>query len=281
MAIDIRPLRESDLPAALRLKSLARWNQTEDDWKRLIELEPNGCFCATSKDVVVATTTTTTYGTDLAWIGMVLVDPDYQRRGIATELMNVALEYLNKLGVSSIKLDATSAGYPVYERLGFKEESLVERWEGIASQLSDARQGANCDGREQLHNLDRRAFGSDRSILIDMLCRKSVVDPEFVTDDRRQLSGYALARQGSLATYLGPIVADDESSAVRLCDAVLNQLAGRQIYIDLNTKFADARRIFSERGFAKQRDLIRMGYGNRSDAASSSSILAIAGPELG
>ena len=87
MQIEVRLLRESDIPAALRLKELAQWNQTENDWLRLLRLEPNGCFCATIGDEVVATTTTTTYGHELAWIGMVLVDPEFRRLGIATRLM--------------------------------------------------------------------------------------------------------------------------------------------------------------------------------------------------
>src|SRR6185436_6961512 len=115
--------RESDIPAALRLKELAHWNQTENDWLRLLRLEPSGCFCATIDGEVVATTTTTTYGHELAWIGMVLVDPTCRQMGIATRLMQVAMEYLSKAGIMTIKLDATPAGRGVYEKLGFKEES--------------------------------------------------------------------------------------------------------------------------------------------------------------
>ena len=92
----------------------------------------DGCFCATIDGEVVATTTTTTYGHELAWIGMVLVDPKRRQLGIATKLMHVALEYLSKAGVGTVKLDATPAGRPLYKKLGFKEESLIERWEGIA-----------------------------------------------------------------------------------------------------------------------------------------------------
>ena len=47
MQIEVRLLLESDIPAALRLRELAQWNQTENDWLRLLRLEPNGCFCST------------------------------------------------------------------------------------------------------------------------------------------------------------------------------------------------------------------------------------------
>ena len=98
MQIEVRLLLESDIPAALRLKELAQWNQTENDWLRLLRLDPDGCFCATIDGEVVATTTTTTYRPELAWIGMVLVDPMRRQLGIATRLMKVALEYLIKAG---------------------------------------------------------------------------------------------------------------------------------------------------------------------------------------
>ena len=86
MTDESRLLFESDIPAAMQLKEAAGWNQTEDDWRRLLMLEPNGCFAAIKDGRLVGTTTTTTYGNDLAWIGMVLVDPQYRRQGIASEV---------------------------------------------------------------------------------------------------------------------------------------------------------------------------------------------------
>src|SRR5258705_12273018 len=56
MEMEIRLLRESDLPAVLRLKELAQWNQTENDWLRVLRLEPHGCFSAPFKDNVLCAT---------------------------------------------------------------------------------------------------------------------------------------------------------------------------------------------------------------------------------
>ena len=71
--VEIRLLQESDIAAAMDLKRLAGWNQTETDWRTLLQLEPNGCFAAVLDDQLLGTTTTTSYGSQLAWIGMVLV----------------------------------------------------------------------------------------------------------------------------------------------------------------------------------------------------------------
>src|ERR1044071_5228007 len=127
-AVEIRLLFEADIPAAMQLKEAAGWNQTEADWHRLLRLEPDGCFGAIQDGRLVGTTTTTIHG-ELAWIGMVLVEQQERRQGIAAKLMNVALDYL-KDKVDTIKLDATSLGQPVYEKLGFEVESEVERWMG-------------------------------------------------------------------------------------------------------------------------------------------------------
>jgi predicted N-acetyltransferase YhbS len=281
MQIEIRLLRESDVPAAVQLKELAHWNQTENDWLRVLRLEPSGCFCATIEGEVVGTTTTTTYGQELAWIGMVLVDPERRKLGIATKLMRAAIEYLSKAGIKTIKLDATPAGHPLYEKLGFKEESLIERWLGIAGTRAVAGPTWDTTARREALVLDHRAFGADRSKLIDMLIEDCCVTPVIATAVDGQLSGYALARHGSNAVYLGPVLATGVDAAMTLLDGLLGEVSGQSVYLDLNTNFEGGRNILTDRGFVKQRDLVRMFYGKKSTTGSSPSIFAIAGPEIG
>ncbi len=281
--MEIRQLDERDIPCAMRLKELARWNQTESDWRRLLRLEPRGCFCASADGRLVGTTTTTTYEDKLAWVGMVLVDPEYRRRGVATRLMRTALDYLEER-VAAVKLDATPDGRPVYEKLGFKVESLVERWAGTAR---DDRRAAGCEtlktsAHAELFALDRKAFGADRSELIEALLADACVAPVAAAGTDGRLNGYALARRGSNAAYVGPLVAASAEQAAPLLDGLLGQLAGQRIYVDLNTNFEKGAEILAARGFVHSRDLLRMSYGTRgTSAASSASVFAIAGPEFG
>ena len=266
----IRLLFESDIPAAMRLKEAAGWNQTEVDWRRLIKLEPNGCFAAIENDQLVGTITTTTYEDDLAWIGMVLVDPQHRRRGIATRLMETALAYLNGK-VAVVKLDATAEGSPVYEKFGFKTESLVERWRGTIESRSIERDDAAVNLKELLA-LDRRAFGADRSRLI-----KSLLDDSPVRVSHG--GGYALARAGTRATYIGPVVTTDTAQVQNLLDRMLGQLSG-SVYIDFSNECGVSPSVLADRGFVKERDLIRMSYGSQS-VKTSPLVIAIAGPEIG
>src|SRR5215510_8173248 len=119
-SLHVRCLTQADLPFADSVRATAGWNQTRRDWERFLALEPNGCFLAEWNGAPAGTATTTVYGTELAWIGMVLVHPDYRRRGIGRALLEHCIEHLREREVRCIKLDATPAGKKVYDGLGFK-----------------------------------------------------------------------------------------------------------------------------------------------------------------
>src|SRR5579871_2533909 len=108
-----RLLHSNDLPGAMRLQSAAGWNQTEQDWQRVLDLAPDGCFGIDVDGALAATTTAVCYGEELAWIGMVLTLPEFRRRGLARQLLEHALAYLQDRRVRCIKLDATDMGRPL------------------------------------------------------------------------------------------------------------------------------------------------------------------------
>jgi GNAT superfamily N-acetyltransferase len=281
--VEIRLLNKSDLAAAIRLKEQAHWNQTESDWQRLLELESLGCFAACIDMGVIGTITTATYGTELAWIGMVLVHPDFRRLGIATRLMQKALDYLQRVGVSTIKLDATPDGRPLYESLGFTAEAVIERWEGVGQPATTQNLSVMDEQtRSAVYAIDRLAFGADRTALLDSLITDSCVVPLIARASADEgLRGYALARRGSKAFYLGPVVAIDGQTATVLLDGILSQLVGEKVCIDFHSDFGINSEILAERGLVKQRELIRMRYGKESGAGTSKLVFAIAGPEVG
>lgn len=278
---EIRPLKERDVDAAMRLKELANWNQTQNDWRRLLRLEPQGCFAAIVEGEVVGTITTTIYSQRLAWIGMVLVDPDYRRRGIASKLMTTAHHYLLRAGIRTIKLDATPDGRKVYEALGYKSERLIERWLGIP-QAKFAKELVVARGSlEDLLALDFKAFGVDRARLLKLLCREAASGPVVVKNAAGTVEGYSLTRPGTTASYLGPLVAVSSSIAQSLLDSVCQKLISQKVYVDLHTDFPGGRKLLSARGFVKQRDLYRMFRGEPDTAGTSDLVMAIGGPEVG
>jgi GNAT superfamily N-acetyltransferase len=251
------------------------WNQTAADWERLLRLEPSGCFAARDGDRVVGTVTTTTYGRELAWIGMMVVHPEYRGRGIGAALMTHALAHLQSLGIASVKLDATPAGQPLYASLGFEPEAGFERWQGVPSIRAGTDETSEDDNvRWRVTELDRSAYGVDRERLLEALMAggtRAVADGE----------GFALARPGRAAAYIGPLVAAGGSAAERLLDGILARLAGAEACLDLHTRGCLERSALERRGLSKRRGFVRMRLGEPSPAGTSRSICAIAGPEFG
>ena len=116
-------MQVEDLDEAMALKSAEGWNQTRSDWELIMINNPHLCLVAVAEDRVIATVTAFSYEDTFAWIGMMLVDRQFRRKGISIKLM---LEIIQRLGKKqTIRLDATPAGQMVYNRLGFvKEYSL-------------------------------------------------------------------------------------------------------------------------------------------------------------
>ena len=72
----IRTMTKEDIPAGMRLKESAGWNQTAADWSRFLEASPEGCFVAEIDGRVCGTAATISFEKRFAWVGMVLVDPE-------------------------------------------------------------------------------------------------------------------------------------------------------------------------------------------------------------
>ncbi|MGA2858813.1 MAG: GNAT family N-acetyltransferase [Candidatus Sulfotelmatobacter sp.] len=266
----VRLLRPTDVATALELSTIAGWNQTEDDWRMLMDLAPQGCFGIDADGELVATATLISYGTRLAWIGMVLTKPEHRGRGFARTLVTHALESADSQGIRTVKLDATEYGRRLYESVGFEAEGLVERWSRPGtSNLRVA--GGEFDSDKQLA-LDLAAFGADRSAMLEKLAKHSYVCT------RR--NAYLFARAGRVTAYLGPCLANDPASAQALITSTLQARSSVFWSWDLLPQNRDAVALASELGFTRQRVLMRMGRGE-SLRGRDDMVYAIAGFELG
>jgi GNAT superfamily N-acetyltransferase len=274
----VRVITTADIPAAMRLKDAAGWNQTELDWRNLFHLAPDGCFGIEADGELMATTTAVCFGSELAWIGMVLTHPDYRGRGLARNLMEHALRYLEGR-VAWIKLDATDMGRPLYAKLGFQDECKIERWSRPGSSSNSnsgvgfSLRGTSVPLPPEVEKLDRQACGADRRELLSVLTRIE----SSVTN-----RGYAMGRAGSKATYFGPCIAETGTEATKLIDAFLDAHQGEAIYWDILPHNTEATRIASERGFQPLRKLVRMSIpGPEPFKHDDSRVYAIAGFEYG
>jgi N-acetylglutamate synthase-like GNAT family acetyltransferase len=290
----VRTMKPGDVPSVMDLSSAANWNQTPDDWLRILQLSPQGCRLIEDAGRIAATVSLLSYGTRLAWIGMVLTRLEYRRQGLAMRLMEDAIANAERDGIRTLKLDATDQGRPLYESLGFVMEAAVERWERgtgefaatreLSSSGEDAGQGSSHAARipSSLFSLDEQAFGASRKTLLESLSASGICTAT--------AEGYLLTRPGKTAQYLGPCVATSEAKARQLIAARIEDSVGagkehevpqsRTWYWDLLPANPGAVRCATELGFKRRRILWRM---RRGDAIENNDALvyAIAGFELG
>src|SRR6202050_3875399 len=113
----LRAMTKRDIPDAQCLKEIAGWNQTETDWQRFLDAGEAGCFVAELDGQVRGTATTIRFENRFAWVGMVLVNPEYRGRGIGTKLLERAIKHLDDLHVATSSLAATPKENPFTKKM--------------------------------------------------------------------------------------------------------------------------------------------------------------------
>lgn len=274
----------ADLPACDVLRALAGWNQTIDIWRQFLAAQPEGCFVAEEFGRIIGTVTSTRHESALAWIGMMLVHPDERRRGIGRALMEHCLSHLDALGVQCVKLDATPAGQPLYEQLGFISEWTLTRWSqcGCGAPLAQAqsicREYCAADWTRVIA-LDTETFGARRAGWLRTLIDRS--KRVLVAETSGQIIGFGMLRRGASANYLGPLIAGSPTLAQSLIDELLATNAGEKVFWDIPDANTAAVELASTRGFERARPLTRMTRGKTGVSHQTQRTFAIADPALG
>lgn len=282
----LRIMTEQDVPDGMRLNTLSGWNQTAADWNRFLDNSPRGCFVMEHDGKVVGTATTICYENRFAWIGMVLVDPEYRNQGIGTELLRKTIEYLADAHIVTMKLDATPLGRPLYTKLGFVDEYEIERWilkrpSGIVLTTPSAMCAPLSEVQmEQILRLDKELFGADRSFLLRSLFDET---PEFamaVWEDGLP-QGYAFGRCGLFADHLGPWMAKSRAAAGKVLQGFLTKSSRETVIADCMKSNSIAVELLGACGFDPSRPLTRMVRGPNIYPGEPESFCAILGPEFG
>jgi GNAT superfamily N-acetyltransferase len=281
--IHVRLMNEADLPLGMRLKTQAGWNQLEADWRRFLEMQPDGCFVAELDGIPVGTTNTCIFG-PVAWIAMVLVEAEVRGQGVGKALMRHALAFLDEQSVRTVRLDATPMGQPLYEKLGFVEEYNLVRYEGTpqtaGSETRAERMVATAKERDwdDLAKLDQSISSTDRR---KFLMRLFAERPESVRVVRNggDIVGYMTVRPGVNALQVGPCMGTSEAGPMLLADA-WQRYAGQRVFVDIPTGNTIAVRLAEQMGLKVQRPLVRMCRGP-AIAEDCTRLWASSGPELG
>ncbi|MDP8243179.1 MAG: GNAT family N-acetyltransferase [Candidatus Hinthialibacter antarcticus] len=281
-AIQLRTMVQDDLPHCQRLKQQIGWNQRLEDWIRFLALNPAGCFVATHCNKIVGTVCTVAYQ-HFGWVAMVIVDPDYRRKGIGRLLLLEGIEHLERRGLA-VKLDATPQGKMLYDTLGFQDEYTGARYEcgsiqNISGNESTCR-SFSIEHLDEIAQFDCDIFGDDRKAVLASYLQYG---PELAywVKDGDNILGYMMAREGENAFHIGPWVAVNRDVAQRLLQHGLHQRKPDRVFVDIVSPNPHAETMLQEWGFIQQRMFIRMVRGENQFPGQPKYVYGMSGPELG
>jgi ribosomal protein S18 acetylase RimI-like enzyme len=248
----IRPLNLDDVSACLSLATRRDWAADEVRWRLLLEVG-RGFGVETPEGGLVGTVIATPFEQRAAWIGMMLVAPTHQRRGLGERLME---HVLGQFGPLPTLLYSTEMGRPLYEKLGFIQVEEIMKYMGRLEALPPLplvpgvrvrpMTGADLDA---VVALDTQASGMPRRLLLQALLR--LASQAHVAEQAGQVVGYGMAWPNLGATVVGPLIAKEESIARSLAAGLLRGCEG-PVRMDIPTRFTELSTWAVELGLVRQ-----------------------------
>jgi len=261
--LQIRTMSNEDLPFSVQITGQMRWNLVEDDFKFMMELEPEGCFVAIDNSERIGIATTISYG-NIGWFGNLIVDEAYRNKGAGSKLVKHSISHLLRRHVKTVGLYAYENRVQFYDRLGFKYDSdfIVMKGIGFPSPSNSNAKRAQESDIAKIVECDESCFGSSRRKLLEPM----LSDPDnlcYTITENSHVSAYVAAKVYRGMAELGPLAcpAGRNNLATDLLRAVLNKLNGVEVSLFLPTKELMTINMLEGKGFTKEFRVVRMFHG--------------------
>ncbi|ACC75623.1 GNAT family N-acetyltransferase [Paraburkholderia phymatum] len=232
--IDYRPFTSDDIAAGHALSTAVRWRHRPDDWRFAARLGQG--FVAQDASGVIGTALAWRFGREAATLGMMIVAPEHQRRGVGRKLLELLID---ELGPRTLLIHASPAGESLCKQLGFRSIGKIHQHQGAAFQPplvslppGERLRPLGVNDAPRLVELASRASGLDRSELLPALLD---IASGIALDRDGELIGFALFRRFGDGHVIGPVVAPgspDASRAKALISHWLALNAGMFVRID-------------------------------------------------
>jgi ribosomal protein S18 acetylase RimI-like enzyme len=262
MTISIRTLSDADLEAADGILSSAfqRAESWQPELRLFLRLQPDGVFLA-SRDGIPAGMVASIIYSDYAYVGLMGIHQDSQRQGLGLALMEHLLAWMEKQKVPLVKLDASPAGQPLYEKLGFVPFGEVYVFQRPVGQLDVQRtkgiQFITLQHLDRVAASDTQAFGADRSRLLHALLELYPGRAFLLQDEQKQVTGYLFAQAKRIGPWIMPGGGDPEW----LLRQALSLPFNGSVSVVTPAENTDAVSLFQQLGFQVTRVNRHMAYG--------------------
>jgi GNAT superfamily N-acetyltransferase len=192
--VEIRAFAPTDIDAAVALATAQGWRDRRRFYEFVLRVPTCQALAGLLDDRLVATGVATANG-PVGWLGAIVVTAELRRRGIGRAMTEELLGRLRAAGCTTFSLEATDAGRPMYESMGFRVATHYHQLEaGHLPAAPALPSGAHVRALvpadlPAVCALDRLATAEDRSAPLSVLAGAG---------------GYVLERDGASCGYLLP-----------------------------------------------------------------------------
>lgn len=251
-------------PELAALTKSVGWGTSLLTWQDMLSLP--GCSIyghRAEKGELISSAAVLFFGTQ-AYIGKMLVRPDYQKQGFAKQLIKHCISVIGPGHV--IMLVASEEGKPVYEKTGFRAVCEVRHVTAAGETTPCAKpssdftiQPFSAADRQAIYDLDRRATGGDRKAVIDTGLKNA--RQCFVAKSGGSVAGFAILPPEPAKEMLGPVIAHSDHMAAALITS-LAQNAGYRVSLDIPAEKTALLALLQNSGFALGDRATVMLYGS-------------------
>ncbi|WGF87454.1 GNAT family N-acetyltransferase [Marinivivus vitaminiproducens] len=262
--VALRALDRADLAAVHALSQEAGWPHRVEDWRFALDVG-SGVVAMRDDGSLVGSAMAWRFGPDVGTVGMIIVSRAMRSRGLGRRLLRHAV---TAFGAGALELNATAAGLALYASEGFAETGrVVRQHQGLLQPVmplraDDVELRPAAPDDPAILALDREAYGADRGRAF----RRLPAETEARIAWRHGApAGFALCRPFGRGHVVGPVVAPDDSLAAALASALLEQLAGRFVRMDLMDGEDALAGLVQASGLAPVEPVVTMRRGDRPE----------------
>ena len=209
-----RHMGVSDLEIVLGWAAEEGWNPGLDDAQAFHAADPDGFFLAEEDGTPVAAISVVDHAPDFAFLGLYLCRPTHRGRGIGHALWRDAIDHA---GARTIGLDGVPEQQSNYARSGFEHAGRTTRHTGrVSGRRSDRIRPAQASDVPALVELEARASGWAKPSYMAAWFAGAETRSTHVLTVGATIAGAATVRRCRSGAKVGPVIADDDATAIEL-----------------------------------------------------------------
>ncbi|MDQ7978280.1 GNAT family N-acetyltransferase [Paraburkholderia sp. SARCC-3016] len=277
----VRPMRPDEVELAIHWAQREGWNPGLHDATCFQAADPDGFFIGTLRGEPVGSISAVRYGGHFGFIGLYIVRPEFRGKGFGYRIWQHAMTYL---AGRNIGLDGVVEQQDNYRKSGFQLAHRNVRFQGIARPRrarmpSVAIKELRGLPFAQLMPYDLSHFPASR----ERFLANWIVQPDSIAlaaMHDRDIRGYGVLRKCCNGHKIGPLFADDATTAQALLDALISHREGETFVLDVPEPNTEAIALAREYGMASVFETARM-YTKAAPAIALAHVFGITTFELG